>query len=359
MNPQTHRRLAILLCLVCLSIPLPDHSVRAEQLPLVVIVSTGGTIASKTDAGGGAVPALTGEALAAGVPGLDKAARIEVIDLYKIDSSRMTTANWSHLGRTVSQTLSREDVDGVVVTHGTDTMAQGAFFLDCILKSDKPVVFTGAMRDASSPGAEGPYNLLNAVIAAASPRARDWGVVVCLNDYINSAWWVMKTETTNVQTFESGRHGYLGQVINGRVYRWAASPPHPRLPLGDSLPKCPLITTFPDDDGFLIRQAINRGVRGLVIEAPGAGNVNAQVFEAVKEALAKETVVVITSRVPHGGVWPAYGGPGGGATLEKSGCILGGDLPGPKARLLLMLALAQGVQGQDLADLFSRKEPEQ
>ncbi len=337
-----------------MAITFPHHSLGAEKLPLVVVVSTGGTISSTTKAGGGAVPTITGESLVADVPGLSKVARIKVVDLCKIDSSQMNTEIWTKLSRAVDQALADEGVAGVVVTHGTDTMAEGAFFLDITLQSKKTVVFTGAMRDASSPGAEGSYNILNAVIIAASNQAKGWGVVVCLNDYINSARYVMKTQTSNVQTFNSGQRGYLGYAYNGKVYRWVERPQRIRLPLPEILPKAPLISTFAGDDGSLIRHAVDLGAKGVVIEALGSGNVNAQVFDAVKYALSKDVAVVITSRVIHGGVWPVYGDAGGGATLQKAGCILGGDLPGPKARLLLMLALARGINGKDLGKYFHR-----
>ena len=349
---MNHRILPLRLAILILLLFLSFSQALAQELPLVVIVSTGGTISMKTEAGEGAVPELTGETLVKSVPGLDKAARIRVVDLCKIDSSRMTTGIWSKLSRTVDQALADPEVAGVVVTHGTDTMAEGAFFLDCTLKSDKTVVFTGAMRDASSLGAEGPLNLLNAVLIASSPQGKGWGVVVCLNDYINSARYVTKRHTSNVQAFDSGPKGCLGYIAGGQVQRWSDRPPRVRVGLREDLPRVPLISTFADADGALVRFAVDQGAKGLVVEALGAGNVNEHVFEAVKYALAKGVPVVITSRVVDGGVWPVYGGAGGGAALEKAGCIMGGDLPAPKARLLLMLALAQKAGNDELKALF-------
>jgi L-asparaginase len=152
---------------------------------------------------------------------------------------------------------------------------------------------------------------------------------------------VRKTNSTNVQTFNSGEKGYLGYIAMGKVTRFHERPPRQTFAIPAQLPKVVLLETFAGDDGSLVRFAADQGAKGIVIEGVGAGNVNAEVFEAVKYALGKNIEVVITTRVYHGGVWPIYGDLGGGETLERSGVILGGDLTGPKARLLLMLALGQ------------------
>jgi L-asparaginase len=264
----------------------------------------------------------------------------------------MTPEIWARLSRVVDQELSDPAVAGAVVTHGTDTMAEGAFFLDLTLTSPKTVVFTGAMRDASDPSPDGPLNILNAVTIAAAPAARGWGVVVALNDYINSAREAVKTQTSNAQTFDSGQKGYLGYVLGGVVQRWHERPRRITLPLPARLPRVAFLSTYAGDDGSLLRSAVDQGARGLVVEGVGAGNVNAQVYRAIQYALQKGLAVVITSRVAHGAVWPIYGDQGGGLTLQKAGCILGGDLRGPKARLLLMLALPLVRDRAELAKYF-------
>lgn len=312
------------------------------ELPTVVIVSTGGTIAEKVDPKtGGAVPALSGKDLLEAVPQLGKIANIKTIEFSNIDSSQMTPELWAKLSKTVDEQLADPSVKGVVVTHGTDTMAEGAYFLDLTVKSDKPVVFVGAMRDASDISPDGPANILNAVIQVCSEEAKGWGVTVTLNEYVNSARNVRKTNSTNVQTFNSGEKGYLGYIGMGKVVRYNEAPARQRLPIPDLLPKVILLETFAGDDGSLVRYAVDQGAKGIVIEGVGAGNVNADVFEAVKYALGKNVAVIITTRVYHGGAWPIYGDQGGGLTLVRSGVILGGDRTGPKARLLLMLALPQ------------------
>lgn len=312
------------------------------ELPTVVIVTTGGTIAEKTDPKtGGAIPAVSGKDLIEAVPGLGKIANIEVVNLCNIDSSQMTPEIWAKLSKTVDERLTDPKVKGAVVTHGTDTMAEGAYFLSLTIKSDKPVVFVGAMRDASDVSPDGPANILNAVTQVCSEEAKGWGVTVTLNEYVNSARNVVKTNSTNVQTFDSGEKGYLGYIAMGKVIKYNEALSRQKFPIPDKLPDVTFISTFAGDDGSLVRFAVDRGAKGIVIDAVGAGNVNAKVYEAVKYAISKEIPVVITTSVYHSGVWPMYGDQGGGETLERSGAILGGDLTGAKARLLLMLAIAK------------------
>ncbi len=313
-----------------------------RDLPTVVIITTGGTIAEKVDPKtGGAVPALSGKDLLKAVPGLAKIAKIKVVDYSNIDSSQMTPKLWAGLSRVVDKQLEDPLIKGAVITHGTDTMAEGAYFLDLTLKSNKPVVFTGAMRDASDLFPDGPENIFNGVIQVCSDEARDWGVTVTLNQYINSARDVRKTNSTNVQTFNSAEKGYLGYIIMGEVLRFNDRLYRQRLPIPKDLPKVTLLETFAGDDGSFVRYAVDQGAKGIVIESVGAGNVNQEVYKAVEYALKKKVAVVITTRVYHGGVFPIYADQGGGKTLQKAGVILGGDLTGPKARILLMLALPQ------------------
>ena len=312
------------------------------ELPTVVIVTTGGTIAEKTDPKtGGAVPAVSGKDLIEAVPGLGKIANIEVVNVCNIDSSQMTPEIWAQVSKTVDARLADPKVKGAVVTHGTDTMAEGAYFLELTLKSDKPVVFVGAMRDASDVSPDGPANILNAVTQVCSEEARGWGVTVTLNEYINSARNVVKTNSTNVQTFDSGEKGYLGYIAMGKVIRYNDAPPKQKLSIPKELPNVIFLSTFAGDDGSLVRFAVDSKAKGIVIDAVGAGNVNAKVYEAIKYAISKGIAVVVTTSVYHSGVWPMYGDLGGGETLEKNGVILGGDLTGAKARLLLMLAIAK------------------
>lgn len=324
-----------------------------EKLPTVAIVTTGGTIAEKTDPKtGGAVPAVSGKSLVKAVPELLHYANIKVHNFSNIDSSQMNPAIWTKLSRKVDAILKDDRVKGVVVTHGTDTMAEAAYFLETTLISKKPVVFVGAMRDASDLSPDGPDNILNAVIQVCSPQGQNLGVTVTLNQYICSAAHVRKTNTTNVQTFNCGNYGYLGYICQERVYQYNDKPMGAKIPCADNLPVVPLLISYSGDDGAFIRHAVDIGAKGLVIEALGAGNVDAKAFEAVKYALSKGVVIVITSSVTHGGAYPIYGDAGGGTSLQRAGAILSPNIKGAKARLLLMLALANGKTRDEIKHYF-------
>lgn len=331
----------VLVCSVS-SVPKIQHNTEKignnPNLKTVAIITTGGTIAEKTGASG-AVPSVSGQALVDAVPGLLDIANLQIVQFSNIDSSQMTPELWYKLSETVSAILRDPKIAGAVVTHGTDTIAEGAYFLDLTVTSNKPVIFVGAMRDASDLSPDGPANIYNAVLQALSPNAKNWGTTVTMNQYIQSARDVRKTQSTNVQTFQSGLKGYLGYIEQGKVIRINDRLKRQIIQLPFRMAKVDLLQTFAGDDGKFIRYAVDSGAEGIVIEGVGAGNVNAQVYEAVEYALAKDIPVIVTTRVYYGGVWPIYGDKGGGATLQKAGAILAGDLTGPKARILLMLAL--------------------
>ncbi len=334
---------------------MPKQHKQQEQskLPKVVVVTTGGTIAEKhSPKTGAAVPAVSGEALVEAVPGLDALADIEVVQFSNIDSSHMTPEMWNGLSEKVDEVLKDPKVKGVVVTHGTDTMADGAYFLDVTITSTKPVVFVGAMRDVSDLSPDGPANIYNAVLQAISDEAQNFGVTVTLNQYINSARYVRKTETTNVQTFNSGENGYLGYIAMGRVHKFHDRIPAIKLARPKKLANVALLKTYAGDDGSFIRYAVDRGAQGIVVEALGAGNVSAQVFAAIKHALSKKVVVAIATRVFSGAVYPIYGDVGGGKALQDAGAVLVGDMTGQKARLLLMLALSNQATIEEIKNYF-------
>lgn len=325
---------------------------KKPDLPSVAILATGGTIAERTNPQtGAAVPAVSAGNLIKAVPGLAQLANISILQISNIDSSQMTPMRWARLSRALDRVLAGKDISGAIVTHGTDTMAEGAYFVDLTLKSDKPVVFTGAMNDASSPSPDGPGNILHATAQILSENAGDWGVTVTLNRYINSARDVRKTQTTNVQTFTSGQRGYLGYVFDRKVERFRDRLNRQRVPLPDPLPTAmpdiPIIKAYAGSDGRLVRHAVDTGAKGLVIEGVGAGNVNKAVYQAIGYAREKNLPVVISSSVYYGSVEPIYGDEGGGETLVEIGCILAGDLPASKARLLLMLGLLQPDMNAD------------
>lgn len=332
---------------------IPKQKTKQLTLPTVVVVTTGGTIAEKeSPKKGGAVPALSGQVLVKAVPGLDRLANIHVVQFSNIDSSHMTPELWRNLSEKVDEILQGPQVKGVVVTHGTDTMAEGAYFLDVTLTSTKPVVFVGAMRDASDLSPDGPANIYNAVVQVTSKEAQKFGVTVTLNQYINSARYVRKTETTNVQTFNCGENGYLGYIAMGEVHTFHTRIPAVKLSRPKKLAQVVLLKTYAGDDGNFIRYAVDKGAQGIVVEAVGAGNVNEDVFAAIHYALSKKVVVAIATRVFNGAVYPIYGDVGGGKALQKAGAILVGDMTSQKARLLLMLALSNKASIEDIKNYF-------
>jgi L-asparaginase len=324
------------------------------DLPTVVIVSTGGTIAEKNDPEtGAAVPALSGNELIKAVPGLLKIANLKVISFSNVDSSRIAPELWQSLSAVVDNILKDPKVKGVVVTHGTDTMAEGSFFLDLTISSKKPVIFVGAMKDASDPHSDGPANLYNAVLQACSPESENWGVTVTMNQYVNSARAVRKTNTTNIQTFESGEKGYLGYISEGKVIKLNERLRRQHLPLPKNLPRVDIFMSYSGGDGSFIRHSVDAGAKGIVVQGVGAGNVNPDIYAAIKYALSKNVAIVITTDVYYGWVTPVYGGQGGGATLKEAGAIMGGDLSARKARILLMLALPLTSKKEELQKFFN------
>lgn len=334
---------------------IAQSSTVSSELPTVVVVATGGTIAMTSDPEtGDRVPALSGEDLVSVVPELEQLANIRVNEFSNIPSDYMTPEMWVNLSMTVEEVLANPEVAGVVITHGTDTLAETAYFLDLTLTSDKPVVCVGAQRSASEQDSDGPRNLLNAVRQILAEDASGKGVTVTLNHYINAAREVRKTHTSNVQTFASGDYGYLGYVDEDRVVFYRDSVRRQTLPLPSSLPRVDLIAMYTGADGSYVRHAVDTGAEGIVIEAFGWGNVNEPMYEAIEYALNNDVPVVISTRVYYGRVLPVYGFEGGGATLEEIGAVFSDNLVPPKARILLMLAMPMAENQQQLQAYFNK-----
>ncbi|MFC7738793.1 asparaginase [Roseomonas sp. GCM10028921] len=328
-----------------------------RQQPVVVLIATGGTIAMKIDPVRNApVPAISGEDLLATVPDLAGHARIEVNNLSNVPSDYMDPPRWIGLTRAVQEALARQEVAGVVVSHGTDTLEETAWWLDLTVGSEKPVVLIGAQRNASERDFDGPRNLLNAVRIATDPASAGRGVVLAMNNQINAARDVTKTHTTNVETFQSGQWGLLGAVDPDRVV-WARAPlRRQHVPVrAETMPRVEIVAMYGGADGGLIRAAIDQGSRGIVVQALGMGNMNQPMFAAVRDAIGRGIPVVISTRVPEGRVLPSYGFEGGGKTLAEAGAMTAGDLSPQKARILLMLLLQGGVRERtELQAAFDR-----
>ncbi len=333
---------------------------KAPDLPVVRLIATGGTIAMKIDPIKKApVPAISGEDLVATVPEIAQVARVEVQNLSNVPSDYMDPDRWVQLQKAVSESLARPEVAGVIVSHGTDTLEETAWFLDLTVESEKPVVLIGAQRNASEKDFDGPRNLLNAARICVSPGARRMGSMIALNNQINAAREAVKTHTSDVETFKSGDFGLLGMADNDRVVWYRAPLRRQQVPLrplaeGQHLPRVDIVAMYGGADGALVRAAVAAGAKGLVIQALGWGNMNVPMFEAVKEQIAKGVPVVISTRVWNGRVLPNYGFEGGGKTLQQAGAIFADNLSPQKARILLMLALQTTSKAAELQKLFDR-----
>jgi L-asparaginase len=352
MHLTFHYQNIILVIISCLCIFQPAYA--QSELPLCHMIATGGTIAMKQDPLTGApVPALTGADLLSSVSGLGQIARIEVESPFNVPSTYMDPDRWKQTGELVSRALKNPEVSGVIVSHGTDTLEETAWFLDLTVDSDKPIVLVGAQRNASESDSDGPRNLLNAVRVCVDDNARGKGAMIVMNGQINAAREVTKTHTSDLETFKSGDFGFLGRVDYDRVvfYREPIRRQHIEIADG-SLPRVDIIPVYAGADETLLNSAVAAGARGLVIQAAGWGNVNVALSEAIKAAISRGVIVVISSRVPNGRVLPVYGFEGGGMILKNSGSIFADNLSPQKARILLMLGLNKNMNSEQIQRLF-------
>ena len=319
----------------------------------VALVTTGGTIVSRIDpATGLAMPVLSGEELLRTLG--DDAGPIEVHEVCRVASPELGPVQWIALHATVSTLLARGDLAGIVITHGTSTLEDTAWFLDLTLATDTPVVLTGAQRNASAPDFDGPRNLRAALAVCRAPAARGLGVLVELNEHVNAAREVTKTHTRDVETFQSGEWGYLGSVEGDTVRIHRAPRRRQHVPLAAStLPEVEIVSMFPGASGAMVRAAADSGAAGIVVQAVASGHVNAAMEAAIVEVMARGVPVVVSTRIPRGGTRTGYGFPGSSRRLVDAGAVLAGDLSPWKARILLMLALQRGaVARAEWAALF-------
>ncbi len=322
--------------------------------PTVVVLTTGGTIASRPEPAGGVVAAATGEELIEAVPGLEEVAKVRVEELFRIGGYLMSPEDMLKVARRVRELDEDPEVSGLVVTHGTDTMEETAYTVDLLYSGDKPVVFTGAQRNASVPDTDGPRNLWDAVRLAASPEARGIGAVISMSGAIEAAREATKTHTSALRAFTSPGYGSIGEITDEGVHIFRRRTRPDNLAYGLSeLPRVDLIKLVAGTDGAFIRTAREAGAAGMLVEAFGIGNANHEVLEEVKTAIDSGIAVLVVSRCAEGRVAPIYGN-GGGHDLREAGAIFGGNLSGQKARLLLMIALAKAERtGEPLESLLA------
>ncbi|MFI5182344.1 MAG: type II asparaginase [Thermoanaerobaculia bacterium] len=349
-------RLVCLLALVASPALLADPSAAAQTsttagsagLPHIVILATGGTIAGvqpKEGEAGYKAGSLSVDALIKGAPGIEKLARLDGEPVASIGSQDMNDIVWAKLARRANELLARPDVDGIVVTHGTDTMEETGFFLGLVLRSDKPVVLVGSMRPATSQSADGPLNLYNAVAVAADPESKGRGVLVVVNDEIHTGRDVHKTHTTAVQTFVSVTRGTVGKVYYGKVrfgyvptYRHTVRSEFATDPRSLAPPRVDIVYAHEGVDGTLVKAAVAAGAKGIVLAGVGDGNATSGMIDALAEAAKSGIVVVRASHVGFGMVRR-------NVELDDDalGFVAAMDLNPQKARVLLRVALTQST----------------
>lgn len=322
-------------------------------LPHIVILATGGTIAgaapSDVQTTGYQPGVISVDTMVKAVPALGQIARIEAEQFSNIGSENMTSALILQLSKRVNELLARPDVDGVVITHGTDTLDETPYFLNLTVKSRKPVVFTAAMRPATAISADGPMNLLEAVTVAADPQAKNRGVMVVLNDRIGAARFITKTNTTVVDTFKAPEEGYLGTIAGGKVF---FNNRVDKIHTADSvfdvsktavLPQVVIIYGYQDDPEYMYDAAIAHHVDGIVYAGTGAGSMSVRSEIGIKKAKDAGIVVVRASRT------------GSGIVPEdaNSPTLVANSLNPAKARILLMTALTKTNDPKIIQDYFN------
>ncbi|SDK37102.1 asparaginase [Natronorubrum texcoconense] len=314
--------------------------------PHVRIVSTGGTIASTSSEDDvGKTPSVSGDDLVDAVPEIADHAEIDVDDICQVSGFQMTFENAGEIVDAVERAAS-EGAVGVVVTHGTDTMAESAYYADVAVDAEIPVVFTGAQRPFDQLGTDGPTNLLTAVRASAHDRFRETGgSYLAFNDSVHAARWVVKGHTSTLETFDSPSAGPIAErTPNGVRFlrepgRYSAPMPGARV---DPEVRVELVTNAMGVDGRQIERALesDAGVDAIVVAGTGLGNATGELGAALERAIDRGVPVVLTSRCYAGATAGLYGGSGGAKTLLEAGAIRGGDLPAWKARVRTALAVS-------------------
>ena len=319
----------------------------------IAIIFNGGTISMKIDEKiKAAVPSLSAEEIMSMIPGVEEYAEIEAYTFSSMPSPHMTLETMLKLSKFTTELVEREDIDGVVITHGTDTLEETAYLLDLTVRTKKPVVVTGAMRSGSELGYDGPFNLATSICTAISDEAVGRGVLVCFNGELNSASEVTKANSMALNAFRTPNFGPIGIVDNDNVIFYRDANHLEKYDVSEIKKQVALIKCVVDMDSSYIDYLIEKGCGGIVIEALGRGNVPPKMVEGIKKAIELEIPVVVVSRCFEGRVFESYGYEGGGKQLKDLGVIFGDTLPGQKARIKLILAINSGMNIHEIARAF-------
>lgn len=319
----------------------------------IAVVFNGGTISMKVDKRiKAAVPSLTGEEIMSMVTGIEEFAEIESFNFSSLPSPHMTVEMMLELSKFVEKLLNRDDIDGAVITHGTDTLEETAYFLDLTLETEKPVVITGAMRSSSELGYDGPFNLAASICTAIAEDSKGRGVLVCFNGELNSASEVTKANSMALNAFRTPNFGPIGIVDNNKVLFYRNTQKINKYKVNKLKGEVALIKCVAGMDSSYINYIVDNGFKGIVIEAMGRGNVPPTMIDGIKRAINNNIPVVVVSRCFEGRVFESYGYEGGGKMLKNIGAIFGDTLPGQKARIKLMVEIAAGLNVEEIRKTF-------
>jgi len=344
------RIVSLLMLLIVIS------QMEAQKLPRIIILATGGTIAgagTSSDRAGYTAGKIPIEDLIGTIPTVKKVADITGEQVASVGSQDMTIDIWKKLAIRINAINKNNEAEGIVITHGTDTQEETAYFLDLVLTGDKPVVLTGSMRASTAISADGPKNLYDAITIAASPKSIGRGVLVSFNEGIYDARDVMKLSTTKTNAFGSPNTGPVGQAYDGRVEYYLKSerevkPNQPITITADTkLPRVDIVYMYADAPPDEIDMLVSKKVDGIVIAGVGNGNFNKAYTEAVKRAVAAGVVVCRASRTPSGRVVLHDE-----INDDELGTIVSDDLTPQKARILLMLGLTKTKDKKQLQEFF-------
>ena len=332
-------------------------SASAFARPSVKIIATGGTIAgaasSATNTTGYDSAKVGVAQLIEAVPQMKDYAEVSGEQIAKISSNNMDTPTLLKLAKRVNALAADPKVDGIVITHGTDTIEETAYFLNLTVKTDKPIVLVGAMRPSTALSADGPMNLLEAVQTAASPKMKGQGVVIVMNDQISAARETTKCNTTNVSTFAAPEIGYLGYVLNNEpvLYRTSTRRHTTKSEFDVSnlteLPRVDIIYSHVDQDEKVAEALIKLGAKGIVSAGTGNGSISDRAEAVLEKANKSGIPVVLSAHVPAGGVIKSH------AQYVNAGFVFGDNLNPQKARLLLQLALTKTTDPKEIQRIFS------
>lgn len=324
-----------------------------EVMKKVLMISTGGTIAmSSGESGQGVIIKSSGVDLVKNLNKFNYSFDLEILDFASIPSSHMSLELLQRLSELINIKIKSNDIDAIVVTHGTDSIEETAYFLELTTNSEKPIVLVGSLKNSSDLGYEGSSNLKDAFNVAIDEKSKDKGVLVVMNGQIHSAYYVEKTHTTAIEGFSSLEFGPLGAVRNDKVVYHRNIVERQYYELLDIEKKVGIVKCAVGVSSDIIKFYLNNNYRGIVIEAFGAGNVSREMSIAIKEAIKKGVPVIVTSRCINGSIEAIYGYEGGGVRLKEIGIISGNCLSSQKARIKLSILLGSSYDLDSIREKF-------